>query len=103
MVENSDSQVEKNGFEVNNILAIDESCSNSSGSIDISVVGGTSPYAFLWSNSATTEDLTNLNHGEYACTITDDAGCEIIINETINGCRTEETYSICSREWDEFN
>jgi hypothetical protein len=50
------------------------------GSIDITVSGGTTPYTFLWTNSAgqtigTTEDINNLVAGFYAIKITDLNGC----------------------------
>jgi hypothetical protein len=50
-------------------------CGGTDGSIDISVSGGIAPYAFAWSNSATTEDLGGLPAGTYSCTITDPNGC----------------------------
>jgi hypothetical protein len=42
---------------------------SSNGSIDISVVGGTS-YTYLWSNGRTTQDISNLGPGTYTVTVT---------------------------------
>ncbi len=45
------------------------------GGIDITVQGGTTGYTFLWSNGATTEDVTGLISGAYSVTVTDFNGC----------------------------
>ncbi len=45
------------------------------GSIDISVTGGTSPYTYEWSNMVHTEDLTDVVAGNYIVTVTDNTGC----------------------------
>lgn len=47
------------------------------GSVLLTVVGGTEPYAFLWSNESTQEDLVNVGHGEYTVEITDANDCPL--------------------------
>ncbi|WP_276132676.1 LamG-like jellyroll fold domain-containing protein [Polluticoccus soli] len=52
------------------------SCYNAgNGHIDLSVMGGTAPYNYTWSNNATTEDISNLAPGNYSVNITDANGC----------------------------
>jgi hypothetical protein len=46
------------------------------GQILITATGGTPPYNYLWSNSATTQNVTGLNAGNYAVTVTDAVGCK---------------------------
>lgn len=57
--------------------SMDERCGNQTGSIDITITGGAQPYSYLWSNGATTQDLTNLHAGVYSCTVTANNGCKI--------------------------
>lgn len=53
----------------------DENKSN--GAIDIDVDGGNSPYTFLWSNGDETEDVTDLDPGEYKVIVTDANNCKV--------------------------
>lgn len=63
----------------------DVSCNGGNdGSLDLTATGGTVPYTYLWSNSATTEDLTSLAPGSYAVTVTDLNGCTAIAGTTVN-------------------
>ena len=57
---------------------------DSTGSIQIQVIGGTPQYTFLWSNSSILEDLHNLSAGIYSVDITDQNGCELTKNFSIS-------------------
>jgi len=48
------------------------------GSIDVSPLGGTPSYTFVWSNGATTEDLTNVGAGTYSVTVSDTNMCSSV-------------------------
>jgi hypothetical protein len=62
----------------------DASCTGvSDGAIDLTVTGGAGVFAFLWSNGATTEDLTGLAPGIYSVTVTDTLGCMTALADTI--------------------
>ena len=50
-------------------------CGSNTGSIDLIIDGDDNTQTFLWSNGATTEDLTNVEGGSYTVTVTDDGGC----------------------------
>ncbi|MBN4065709.1 T9SS type A sorting domain-containing protein [Candidatus Amoebophilus asiaticus] len=61
------------------ILKNNISCSGGSdGSANLSVIGGTTPYAYNWSNGATTEDLSTINAGTYVVTVIDAIGCVVL-------------------------
>ena len=56
---------------------------DNSGSIDLTVVGGTPGYTFNWSNGATTEDISGLVAGSYTVTVRDANNCEKTLSFTI--------------------
>ncbi len=47
------------------------------GGATVSPLGGTSPYTYLWSNSATTASITGVGAGTYIVTVTDANGCSV--------------------------
>jgi hypothetical protein len=47
----------------------------SNGSANLTVTGGTAPITFLWSNGATTEDLSNVPAGTYTVKVKDKNNC----------------------------
>lgn len=49
-----------------------------SGEILLNVTGGTAPYLFEWSNSATTQNNLELTAGNYSVTVTDTNDCETV-------------------------
>jgi len=53
------------------------------GSASVTVLTGTSPYVYLWSNNATTDSISNVAEGAYVVVITDAKGCQYT-NDTVN-------------------
>lgn len=72
------------GFTASINTIADENCGDGTGAIDVDVIGGAAPYSFSWDNGATTEDQTGLSAGTYSLTVTDDNGCEVVVNGTVN-------------------
>ena len=62
-------------FGITQPIVTDESCSNGQGSIDISITGQSNPVTYVWSNGATTQDVSGLSAGTYTVTATDNNGC----------------------------
>jgi uncharacterized delta-60 repeat protein len=54
------------------------------GSINLSVSGGSAPYAYSWSNGSSNEDLNGLLAGTYTVTITDANNCSFVLSETVS-------------------
>ena len=59
---------------------------DNTGTIDLSVQGGTPPFDYAWSTGESSEDVTNLASGMYAVTVNDANGC----SSTYNGIEIDE-------------
>ena len=57
------------------ITSTDPACGQSNGSIGSTPTGGTSPYAYSWSNGAITAAINNQGAGTYTLTVTDSKSC----------------------------
>jgi len=56
---------------------------NNTGSIDLSVTGGTSPYSYAWSNGSSNQDIQGLIAGSYNVTVTDANGCIAVLSVNV--------------------
>ncbi|MBK5285973.1 MAG: T9SS type A sorting domain-containing protein [Bacteroidia bacterium] len=62
----------------------DVSCNGmNNGTATVIPSGGTSPFAYQWSNSSSTQTISNLSPASYTVTVTDYNGCTLIASVTI--------------------
>lgn len=54
-----------------------------SGAVSLQVNGGTAPYTFVWSNNATTQNISNVSAASYSVVITDAANCQANASATV--------------------
>lgn len=78
-VEVKDNACPTNGVQIFtytiNVASVNVTATALQDDVSTSVSGGTAPYTYLWSNSATTSALTNVAAGTYTVTVTDANGC----------------------------
>ncbi|WBM74406.1 reprolysin-like metallopeptidase [Saprospira grandis] len=59
------------------LMSTEQNCVPGTGALALNVSGGGgAPYSYLWSNGATTANVSNLANGNYSVTITSANGCE---------------------------
>lgn len=68
------------------LVASDKKCNGGTndGSITATIIGGTTPYTYSWDNGASTKNISGLNTGTYALTVTDSKGCTATNSASIN-------------------
>ncbi len=58
------------------VVSVNPTCNgDNDGTIDLTITGGQAPFTYLWSNGATTQDVTGLAAGSYDVTVTSSNGC----------------------------
>jgi len=58
-------------------------CGQDNGGVNLTPSGGSPPYAYSWSNTATTEDISNIPAGAYSVTVTGSDGCTATASATV--------------------
>lgn len=69
--------IDCNGLTVSVIASDATDSLTCDGSVTASVNGGSAPYAYSWSNAATTASQYSLCTGSYSCVVTDMNGCTV--------------------------
>jgi len=67
-------------------------CGASNGSVNLTVSGGGTPYQFLWSNTDTTQNISNVLAGNYSVTVTAANGCTA--DTTLNVSNQSNTFTL---------
>lgn len=76
--------IEPQLLEVETTIITDVKCfDGNDGSIDLAIKGGTAPFDYTWSNGATSEDVSNLEKGNYGVTIVDNHNCTTSVSELV--------------------
>jgi hypothetical protein len=75
-----------------NTVIIDSALAN--GTATVTAIGGSAPYSYSWSNSATTSTVNNLVVGAYTVTITDNNACAVTEVITVTDSCALLTYEL---------
>ena len=75
--------VEPDPLSVSGVVNAADCFGGNSGSISVSVTGGTSNYTYQWDNGSTLSQLNNLSSGDYTVTITDANSCVLVDTFTV--------------------
>ena len=72
---------------------VDATYDNADGSINLMVSGNSPPFAYLWNNGATTQDLHNIMYGSYEVTVTNNIGCISVLGVVIKSMEIQDPNS----------
>ncbi|MBK8192262.1 MAG: hypothetical protein IPK76_03210 [Lewinellaceae bacterium] len=78
------ASVTQPGAMILSTTAVNSTCGNANGSIDLTVTGGTPAYTYMWSTGATIQDPIGLLAGTYTVTVTDANSCTKTTTATVN-------------------
>ncbi len=71
-------------IQIDSAVVVDNNCNGgNNGAINLSIGGGSGSYTYLWSNGATSEDISNLAAGTYTLTVTDSLACSNSFSYTV--------------------
>jgi gliding motility-associated-like protein len=68
-----------------NVDSIDETCALNDGEANATILGGTFPYSYNWSNGSSSNLINGLSPGLYTVQVKDDNGCEVTSSTFVNG------------------
>jgi gliding motility-associated-like protein len=60
-----------------------DNCGQNTGGVNLTVTGGATPYTYTWSNTATTQDLSNIASGTYTVIVKDNNNCTASTSATV--------------------
>ncbi|MBX2891997.1 MAG: fibronectin type III domain-containing protein [Saprospiraceae bacterium] len=67
------------------------------GSIELNVTGGVPPYQYVWSNGAVTQNIYDLNAGQYSVTVQDASGCVKVLSD-LNVIDRKQSFTVRTLE-----
>lgn len=76
---NEPDLLEISSIDIQNVLCFD----SANGQMTVNIIGGTSPYTYLWNNGQTTQTTINLMPAVYNVTVTDSMGCTVVSGNEI--------------------
>ncbi|GAB4408874.1 MAG: hypothetical protein OHK0039_12220 [Bacteroidia bacterium] len=75
------------------------SCGGADGSASLSILGGTPPFSYLWSNGDTASATAGLASGAYSVAVSDSNGCAATFNFTIPSSGANPSIDTLATNW----